>query len=132
MAKNKIFPLEYIKTMTWEESFSLAKAAWNNAERLHNAAILLSKNGYTEQAYNNLFIACEEYFKAKSFDGIAYVKMKGISLNEETLVKFVDNVGYHEWKFDEAFMDAELNIDNVTIKVEEGTDDTEIQENLHK
>ena len=83
--KNEIFSFEYLKTLSWEETFSLAKFSWNNAERLFHAAILLQKNKFIEQGYNNLFIACEEYYKAHSFDGMAYVKLKGIPLNEEVL-----------------------------------------------
>jgi AbiV family abortive infection protein len=132
MGKQIIFPVEYVKSMTWEEAFAMAKFAWNNAERLHYAAIVLHEKGYTEQAYNNLFIACEEYFKAKSFDGIAYVKMKGEPVKEEALKEFCEKSGDHKWKFREAFFDAEMNIPNITLKVEDGIDDTEIQENLHK
>lgn len=132
MTKQEILLSEYIIAMTSEEVFSVAKLAWVNAERLHEAALLLNENGYIEQAYNNLFIACEEYFKAKSFDSIAYVKKKGEALNEAALKEFVLNFYKHEWKFREAFFDAEMNILNITYKVEDGFDDTEIQNNLHK
>ena len=132
MPKQPIFPKEFIQTMTWQESFDLAKAAWINAERLHYAAIALYEKDYFEQAYNNLFIACEEYYKGKTFDAIANVKKKGKGLNDEVLEEFVDKAGDHKWKFREAFFDAEMNIPNVTLKVEEGFDDTEIQESLHK
>ncbi len=132
MPRQEIFPADFIRSMTWPESFELAKQAWTNAERLHNAAILLYSNGYTEQAYNNLFIACEEYFKARSFDGIANIKEKGEPLNEDALKEFVDKAGDHRWKFREAFFDAEMNIPNVTYKVKPGFDDTELQAGLHK
>lgn len=132
MAKLEIFPIEYIKRITWEEAFDIAKLAWGNAERLHEAARLLYNNGFIEQAYNKLFIACEEYFKARSFDGIANVKRRGESLDEQTLQEFVSKIGRHEWKFSEVFFDAEMNIGNITLKVEDGVDDTEIQDALHK
>lgn len=129
---SKIFPEDFILNLTWDETFKVAKECWNNAQRLHHSALLLSENDFVEQAYNNLFIACEEYYKAKTFEGISYIKMQGNPLNDGNLKTFINKAGNHQWKFREVFSDAQYNIPNISIKTSGSFDDSEIQENLHK
>lgn len=130
MPKN-IFSKQLILKMSWEDAFNVAKKCFTNAERLSTVADILLDAKYYEQSFNNLFIASEEYFKAKSFNGISFIKQQKGKLKESRLEEFVNMCSKHEWKFKEAFLDAQENIPNITFVVPDDIDDTEIQQNLH-
>lgn len=132
MSVNGLFDKQSLENMSWEELFEIAKICTVNANRLHDSAKLLYKNKFTEHAFNNLYISCEEYYKAKSFETIAFIKFQNGKLRTDKLNEFIKGFGSHKFKFQEAFIKSEFNIENVTIKSTLGIDDNQIQMSLRK
>lgn len=130
MGKNGLFTEKVIQEMSWQNAFAVSKFCSENAKRLHHSAKLLQKENFIEQAFNNLFIACEEYYKAKNFETIASIKFRNGKLKVNKLKEFIQNFGIHKFKFNKAFEEGEMNIPNVSIKTREGFDDTNIQKDL--
>ena len=59
---------EHIVNMNWRETHEVAKKCFVNADRLFKSSGLLLQNDFIEQAYNNIYISSEEFYKAKIFE----------------------------------------------------------------
>jgi AbiV family abortive infection protein len=123
---------EHIVNMNWKETHEVAKKCFVNADRLFESSGLLLQNNFIEQAYNNIYISLEEFYKAKIFETISYIKFSNQNFKQQLLKEFVKSYLNHKIKFNEIFDKTQLNLNNVSIKTNENIDDTEIQNNFQK